>query len=167
MNRSNRIVNAAWMILALGCFNLHVFGQTDGSYAPKVKTAMKELLSEAAKIGPARLDGAALLFGSTKMNGNYALVDSLKEKFQCTATLFAKKGDGFVRISTNVVKEDGTRAVGTVLDPKGPAIAAISKGEAYYGLADILGKKYETGYEPIRNAAGEIVGVYYIGYLLQ
>jgi hypothetical protein len=94
-------------------------------------------------------------------------VDNLKEKHKCTATFFAKKGDGFIRIATNVIKDDGSRAVGTVLDPKGPAIAAIKKNEAYYGIADILGKKYETGYEPIKNAAEEIVGVYYIGYLLE
>ena len=64
-------------------------------------------------------------------------------------------------------RDQGRRQPGPVLDPKGPAIASINKNEAYYGIADILGKKYETGYEPIKNAAGEIIGVYYIGYLLE
>jgi Cache 3/Cache 2 fusion domain len=41
------------------------------------------------------------------------------------------------------------------LDPKGKAIAAISKGESYFEEADILGKPYVTGYEPIRDASGE------------
>jgi Cache 3/Cache 2 fusion domain len=32
-------------------------------------------------------------------------------------------------VATNVKKDDGSRAIGTVLDPKGTAIAAIAKGE--------------------------------------
>jgi hypothetical protein len=123
------------------------------------------MIAECAKLGAPKQEGTGLFFGGTKMNGNYALVDSLHEKHKCTATLFVRKGEGFIRISTNVIKDDGTRAVGTMLDPKGPAIAAITKNEAYYGFADILGKKYETGYEPVKNGAGEIIGVYYIGYL--
>ena len=38
--------------------------------------------------------------------------------------------------------------IGTILDPKGKAIAAIAKGESYFGEADIPGKPYVTGYEP-------------------
>lgn len=33
-----------------------------------------------------------------------------------------------------------------------------------YGVVDILGKQYDTGYEPIKNPSGEIIGVYYFGY---
>jgi hypothetical protein len=28
-----------------------------------------------------------------------------------------------------------------------------------------LGKPYTTGYEPIRNAENNVVGIYYVGYL--
>ena len=41
------------------------------------------------------------------------------------------------------------------------------KNESYYGMADILGTQYTTGYEPIKNAAGETVGVYYIGFMVE
>jgi hypothetical protein len=40
-----------------------------------------------------------------------------------------------VRVATNVRKNDGSRATGTILDPNGPVIAVIRKGEAYYGDA--------------------------------
>lgn len=76
-----------------------------------------------------------------------------------------KKGDTFIRVSTNVMK-DGNRAVGTILDPSGPAIAAIRKGDVYYGFADILGNIYDTAYEPIRNAKGDIIGIYFVGHQL-
>lgn len=134
-------------------------------HSAKIKEAMTVMKDKAAKLGDPRADGTALFFGTTKMNGNYEIVDSLKAQFGCTATFFVKKGDGFIRISTNVLK-DGNRAVGTQLDPNGPAIAAIRKGEVFYGVVDILGSQYDTGYEPINNAAGDIQGVYYIGYPL-
>ena len=167
MRRLHLLIAAIVIALSNNAISLRAFAQAESQLAPKVKEAMKEMMAEAAKIGVPKLEGMALSLGSTKMNGNYALVDSLKEKYKCTSTFFARKGDGFVRIATNVVKDDGSRAVGTPLDPHGAAIAAIRKGEAYYGIADILGKKYETGYEPIRNAAGEIIGIYYIGYLME
>jgi hypothetical protein len=132
----------------------------------KIKSAMAAMKDEAAKLGAPKIDGSSLFFGTTKINDNYVLVDSLKTKFGCTATFFMKKGNGFVRVSTNVMK-DGKRAVGTPLDPSGPAIAAIRQGNAFYGIVDILGKLYDTGYEPIKNASGEIIGVYYIGYLME
>ncbi len=167
-NLSSTLVKITTCIaLALGLLVGRLTAQTDGTHAAAVKTAMAEMIAEATKLGEPKLDGAALLFGTTKINGNYALVDALKTKYKCTSTFFAKKGEGFVRISTNVIKDDGSRAVGTQLDPKGPAMAAILKDGAYYGVADILGKKYQTGYEPVRNAANEIIGIYYVGFLLE
>ena len=133
---------------------------------PKIKEAMHEMKDNAAKIGKPKLEGDNLIFGSSKINGDYALVDALKAKYNCTATFFVKKGAAFIRVSTNVMKE-GKRAVGTPLDPAGPAIAAIKQGNAYYGMVDILGKIYDTGYEPIKSASGEVIGIYYIGFLME
>lgn len=135
-------------------------------FTPKIQKAMAAMKADAAKLGEPKVDGVSLFFGTSKINENYALVDSLKATFGCTATFFVKKGDAFTRISTNVMK-DGKRAIGTPLDPSGPAIAAIRQGNAYYGIVDILGKLYDTGYEPIKNAKGEIIGIYYIGYLME
>jgi hypothetical protein len=80
-----------------------------------------------------------------------------------TATLFAKTGADYVRVSTNVPKDNG-RATGTILDPKGKAIAEIDQGKAFYGDVDILGKPYVTGYEPIKDGSGKVIGIYYVGY---
>lgn len=162
--------NTVASMLALCVLGLGMVGAVTAAAAAessaKIKPAMAAIKEDAAKLGAPKIDGDALFFGATKMNDNYALVDALKAKFGCTATFFMKKGDGFVRVSTNVMK-DGKRAVGTPLDPSGPAIAAIRQGNAFYGIVDILGKLYDTGYEPIKNAGGEIIGVYYIGYLME
>jgi len=140
----------------------------------KVATAMQLLESMANKLGPPKIEGTdavagkqvpAIYFGSTKINNNFDLVDDVVKQAQGTATIFVKNGDEYVRVATNVKKDDGSRAVGTVLDPKGKAIQSISKGEPFYGEADILGKPYITGYKPIRDSSQNVIGIYYVGYL--
>lgn len=133
---------------------------------PQVKVSMGTLKAELNKLGPPRIEGENLFFGSSKINGDFTVVDAVKAKHGGTATVFVKKGSNYVRISTNVMKE-GARAVGTPLDPSGPAKAAIDQGKAYYGIVDILGKMFDTGYEPIKTAKGETVGVYYVGYPME
>lgn len=140
----------------------------------KVKTAMETLKSMANKLGPPKIDGTdrvagkdapAIYFGSTEMNNNFDLVDEVVKQAGGTATIFVKSGDDYVRVATNVKKDDGSRAVGTVLDPKGRAIASIRNNEAFYGEVDILGKRYITGYEPIRDPLKNVIGIYYVGYM--
>jgi hypothetical protein len=141
---------------------------------PKVKTTMDLLKSMADKLGPPKIEGTdtvagkqvpAIYFGSTKMNNNFDLVDEVVKQAGGTATIFVKSGDEYVRVSTNVKKDDGSRAIGTILDPKGKAIEFIKKNEAFYGEVDILGKPYNTGYDPIRDGSKNVIGIYYVGCL--
>ena len=140
----------------------------------KVKTAMDSLKSMAEKMGPPKIEGSdtvagkqvpAIYFGSTKMNNNFDLVDEVVKQAGGTATIFVKSGDEYVRVATNVKKDDGSRAIGTILDPKGKAIESIKKNEAFYGEVDILGKPYITGYDPIRDASKNVIGIYYVCYV--
>jgi hypothetical protein len=142
--------------------------------AEDVQTGMRLLKSKAAALGAPNVKGEeavagrlvpTLYFGDTKMNNNFVLVDEVKKEVGGTATIFVRDGSEFVRIATNVMKDDGSRATGTSLDPKGPAFASIAKGESYFGEANILGKQYITGYEPIRDAMNTVIGVFYVGYL--
>jgi hypothetical protein len=127
-----------------------------------LRDAMAMMKAETEKLGEPKLDGETLYFGSTKINGDFTVVDAVKNRYGGTATFFIKKGDTYVRISTNVMK-DGNRAVGTILDPQGPAIVEIKQGKAYFGIADVVGNIYDTGYDPIRNSRNEIIGIYYVG----
>lgn len=154
---------ALFAVFVMTAFAAHA---ADTPTAAKVKESMNTMKAEAAKLGTPKLEGDNLYFGSAKINGDYTLVDAIKAKHGGTATFFVKKGNGFVRISTNVMK-DGNRAVGTPLDPNGPAIAAIRQGNAYYGMVDILGKLFDTAYEPIKTAKGETIGIYYVGYAME
>ncbi|MER0238269.1 methyl-accepting chemotaxis protein [Fulvimarina sp. MAC8] len=95
----------------------------------------------------------------TLLNDNTAPVDTVKELVGGTATIFM----GDTRVTTNVMKDDGTRAVGTKL-AKGPVYdAVLERGQPYRGEADILGTSFYTAYDPIKNASGETIGILYVG----
>ncbi|MEH6718123.1 MAG: methyl-accepting chemotaxis protein [Aurantimonas endophytica] len=106
-----------------------------------------------------RREGDGLYVGSQRLNGLVQPVDRIKELVGGTATVFM----GDTRITTNVMKPDGSRAVGTTLAP-GPVYDAVLRdGVPFRGEADILGTAFFTAYDPIKNAGGETIGVLYVG----
>lgn len=145
---------------------------TDSLLSQQVQSSMKLFRQRIAALGPVS-QGETLSFGTQQVpdlllgsegQGNkYQLVDDLTSIMGGTATIFSRTGDDFVRISTNVVTDTG-RATGTLLAPTGAAMAAIRQGNAFYGSVDILGNPFVTGYEPLTNAEGEVVGIGYVGY---
>lgn len=156
MFKHSKVILVLFVVLLAGC-------SSEMKHSDQIKEALSVMKASAENLGvPSKTDDV-LIFGTTKMNENFEIVDSLTAKFGCTATFFLKEGDDFVRIATDIIQEDH-RALGTILDPNGPVIVQIRKGKPFYGVVDILGNKYETGYEPIVDADGEIIGVYYVGY---
>jgi methyl-accepting chemotaxis protein len=106
-----------------------------------------------------RIDDGKLYAGDYALNNHFELVDQVKTLVGGVATVFM----GDMRISTNVTKPDGSRAIGTPL-AKGKVYDAIFKnGKAYRGEADILGEKYVTGYDPIKDSQGNIIGILFVG----
>lgn len=100
-----------------------------------------------------------LVNGSYVISNNFELVDTIKSLVGGKATVFM----GDTRVSTNVVKPDGSRAIGTHLS-KGPVYdTVLAQGKPYRGEADVLGVPYFTAYDPIKSATGEVVGILYVG----
>jgi methyl-accepting chemotaxis protein len=141
----------------------------------KVSTAAAVLQDRARVVGEPSLGPTvsvgsetvpALLLGGRPQQNTFGLVDEVTTVVGGTATLFVRRGDDFVRVSTNVRKSDGSRAIGTLLDPKGKAIAAVREGKSFKGIVDILGQPFYTAYEPMRNKKGDVVGIWYVGYPL-
>ncbi|MBB6096429.1 methyl-accepting chemotaxis protein [Povalibacter uvarum] len=145
---------------------------TDQQLQARVQSGMKLLQARSQALGAASAgpvvtvkDKSApdLVFGGQPQAQHYSLVDGVAEINGGTVTLFSKSGDQFVRVATNVMV-DQQRAIGTVLDPSGRAMAAIREGRAFYGQVDILGNPYITGYEPIRDVRGDVIGIWYVGF---
>jgi hypothetical protein len=173
LTKKARVVGV--LILAFGLIATPMLMPSAGNAQDaRVAKSMAALKDQTAKLGAPKLEGSepvggkdapALYFGSTKMNNNFTVVDEVaKEDGRgMAATLFVKGGDEYIRVATNIPKPDGSgRAIGTVL--AGPALESIQAGKPYYGKAPILGVPYVTGYEPIKDASGTIIGVYFVGY---
>ena len=111
-------------------------------------------------VGPVRVENDRLIAPNGRvLDGDVELVDRIRDIAEGTATVF--KGD--LRVSTNVLLPDGRRAIGTHLAPGLVYDAVLGRGQTYRGEADILGTTYLTAYDPLKDAAGNVVGILYVG----
>ena len=92
-------------------------------------------------------------------NNDFTLVDRIKEVAGVdTVTIFL----GDLRVSTNVLTEDGRRAVGTRISRPVREVV-LEQGKDYVGRAYVVKEWFITRYEPLRNQRGEVIGSLYVG----
>jgi len=111
-----------------------------------------------------------VLYGGNLLNRNYGIVDRIKEtvyqgvkykeKDIGTATIF----QGDLRISTNVMGEDGSRAIGTRVSEE-VYEQVLVKELPWIDRAFVVNNWYIAAYEPIKNVKAETIGVLYVGIL--
>jgi len=111
-----------------------------------------------------------VLYGGILLNQNYEIVDRVKEivfkgekykgKEIGTVTIFQND----LRISTNVIDAEGNRAIGTRVSRE-VYNAVLLRGHPWVDRAFVVNHWYITAYEPIKNLAGEIIGMLYVGML--
>jgi methyl-accepting chemotaxis protein len=146
---------AATTFVCLSAFHKELTKQANDSQETRIRQFWELLRSKGKEF---KIVNNKLLAGDYVVNDNFELPDKLKEISGGTATVFM----GDTRVSTNVTKPDGSRAVGTKL--QGPAYEAIFKAEKpFRGETKILGTPYFTAYDPIKNSSGETIGVLYVG----
>ncbi len=154
---------------------LDTLNLTHGLLTSKVDSCMKVLMAEIRRMGPAVLgpEIAAgkektpdLLFGGKAVGNKAELPETVATLTEGTVSIFSKRGKDFVSIASNAWQSDGSRAVGTVLDPTSSVYKAVSAGRPFSGLTGLYGQPYLANYEPLRNAAGEQVGVLGVGFQL-
>lgn len=112
----------------------------------------------------------ALLRGGVLLNQNLPFIDhinrivypegSLPFGSHGTATLFMDD----VRITTNVRLFQDERAIGTRVS-QAVREAVLRRGETWLDRAFVVNDWYVSAYEPLLDAAGERVGMLYVGYL--
>jgi methyl-accepting chemotaxis protein len=120
-------------------------------------------LDEGGSVEIAGKSTPVLRSGGTTLNLNFEAVDHFTATTGVVATIFARQGEDFVRVSTSVKKENGERAVGTSLGAAHPAHDLLLKGESYTGKARLFGRDYMTRYIPQRDKSGRIVAVLFVG----
>lgn len=111
-----------------------------------------------------------VIYGGLLINRNYGIVDRIKEivykgeKYKGreigTATIFQQD----LRISTNVKRINGERAIGTRVSNV-VSQAVLKEGKPWIDRAFVVNDWYITAYEPIKNIDGQIIGILYVGML--
>ena len=119
-------------------------------------------------------DGKLLgvLRAGTLLNRNYKLVDQVQNavfrheryggKPLGTATVFQND----VRISTNVLRQDGSRAIGTRVSAE-VYDRVLRRGRDWLGKAWVVNDWYVSAYSPIHDMDGKPIGMLYVGVLQQ
>ncbi|WP_338806421.1 methyl-accepting chemotaxis protein [Pseudomonas chlororaphis] len=105
-----------------------------------------------------------LHLGDVVLNNNFEEVDEFKQMTAGVATVFVRSGDDFIRISTSLSKQDGSRAIGTLLDHAHPAYQKLMAGQSYVGRALLFERLYMTQYTPVRDSAGKVIAVLFVGF---
>ncbi len=132
------------------------------------RTGMFLMAAAPVRNGEGRIIGA--LYGGTMLNGKTELVDRIKQivfeglKFQKrdvgTATIFLND----LRIATNVLLTDGSRALGTRLSEEVYRKVNLQRGK-WVDRAFVVDDWYFSAYQPLLNLQGEVVGSLYVGML--
>lgn len=97
------------------------------------------------------------------VNGRYGQIDRFTAANGVVATIFARQDEDFVRVTTSLKKEDGSRAVATALGSAHPAHTSLLRGDSYTGKARLFGRDYMTHYLPIKDGAGKTIAVLFVG----
>ncbi len=96
--------------------------------------------------------------GEHIINDDDKIVDEIIGYTKGIVTIFM----GDTRVATNVLKEDGSRAVGTKVSDE-VADTVLKQGEEYFGSVNVSGKNYQGKYTPIKDSNGNTIGIWLVG----
>jgi two-component system, NtrC family, sensor kinase len=130
------------------------------------------MLKAAAPIRDTQGTLLGVLYGGVLLNRNFKIVDKVKDTVYQniqyegrdigTSTIF----QGDVRISTNVLNSDGSRAIGTRVS-EAVYDQVLVRGQRWIGRAFVVNDWYIAAYEPIRDIKDKVIGILYVGVLEQ
>ena len=106
----------------------------------------------------------SLILGEHALNNNFKEVDEFRQLTEGVATVFVRSGEEFIRISTSLTKQDGSRAIGTMLDRKHTAYDRLMSGQGYVGKAVLFERYYMTQYTPVKDSSGRVIAVLFVGF---
>lgn len=133
--------------------------QIEAAISEKAKSDIATALEIADYMHPGswRIENNQLYKGDFLVNGNTELVDRIARLTDDTVTIFLHN----TRVATTIMR-DGCRAIGTV-SADYVAETVLNAGNVYIGEAEVIGTKYQTCYAPIKDEAGNIIGMFYMG----
>lgn len=97
----------------------------------------------------------AIVKGEKVLNGDYALVDSIKAETDSEVTLFY----GNTRILTTIADDEGNRIIGTTIRNSVVKQVIESQKSKFYDNIMVDGKRYFSYYMPVKNRDNSCVGM--------
>ncbi|HOA74965.1 MAG TPA: methyl-accepting chemotaxis protein [Phycisphaerae bacterium] len=134
--------------------------------------AVNQLTSEKIRVQlPRMMAGDTWLGQNAQASEPSPLVDEVRQLVGSNCTIFQRMNEAgdMVRVCTNILKTDGTRAIGTyipAITPDGtpdPVIAKVLKGETYQGRAFVVGQWCVSAYKPLLDDQKKVVGMLFVG----
>lgn len=157
-----------FFVMLITVFSISIFAIIYYSITNMANSDYKKMVDNNNKLGYAYLDAkypgdwsasnGKLYKGKILINGNEEIVDFIKAQTNSLVTIFLND----TRISTNVVEQNGNRAVGTKASDE-VINTVLKKGEIFTGKTKVLGNDTMTQYTPIKDANGDIIGMWFVG----
>ena len=153
----------AFIILACLCMGILGYRSAAEGFAKSLQMKADSNVKSIQEImdnrypGEWHIENGMLCKGTQKIEGSTEVVDALGNTMGGHVTFFR----GNTRVATTV-QQEGKRSVGTVASDQVQEVV-LKQGANYTGSANVLGESYESAYRPLKNSAGEIIGMVFVG----
>jgi methyl-accepting chemotaxis protein len=99
------------------------------------------------------------------------VIDEITKQTGETVTLFQRVNEAgdMLRVATTVRALNGDRAIGTYMPAReqggsaNEVVSTVMSGKTYRGRAYVVNAWYIADYEPLLNAKGDVIGMFYVG----
>ncbi|MBI1398312.1 MAG: HAMP domain-containing protein [Betaproteobacteria bacterium] len=146
------------------------FDATAKANTDRLSQVFVNMLGGHVRVDPGRVvrigqhEAPVVMSDSGVLNLDFSDVDAFTRMTGGNATVFVRTGDDFLRVTTSLKKQDGSRALGTLLGTGHPGYDALIHGRPYVGKAHLFGRDYMTKYSPVVDASGRTVAILYVGF---
>lgn len=140
--------------------------------APVDWTALNQVDNSAMslRLPQAVLGSSVIVAPTADPNASVPLVDDISRITGAAVTLFQRMNDAgdMLRIATTVLGANGQRAIGTYIPARSngapnAVIESVLRGEPFIGRAQVVGHWMVTGYIPLKETGGKVVGMLFVG----
>lgn len=100
-----------------------------------------------------------MMKGNHQLNGDFTIIDSIKEKTGVDITIFCQD----TRVITTIQKCDGTRAIGTKANDIVVKDVLEDAQPCFYSSTLVEGVRYFSYYEPLYASDGTCIGMIFLG----
>jgi methyl-accepting chemotaxis protein len=145
---------AAIVVMALYFVTSDLKRQEVDRQAMNMRVAL-EILNPKAE--PYRIADGKLVLGDRALEGTFEHVDRISRALGVVVTMLRED----TRIATTLKAADGSRPIGTKIPAE--LHQQVSRGIGFLGEYPVLGVPYLVSYEPLKDAAGKVVGAIAVG----